>query len=656
MAAVVTPGATPAVAMAEPTATVSQSTATSVPTQTVPSCEPTPPDALGPFYVPNAPERTSVGEGHLLNGVVRSLADCAAIPNVKLEFWLAGPTGEYGDDYRATMFADESGTYAFESNYPPPYSGRPSHIHMRVSADGYETLVTQYYPAAGQTSGSFDLVLVPTSASATGQSEPGATSAAEVTGVPAPTLFDIDWEDRSVFEPGLIESQRGVLAQLPGASVYHLDLEIAADLAHLQGRQEVKYTNREAGPLDEIYFRLFPNLAEGSTTISALRVNGENVEPNYEFENSAMRVSLSPTLGPGEEVVIWIEFSVEIPSAEGGNYGTFAFLDEVLALAHFYPLIPVYDDEGWNVEIAPQIGDVIYADSSFYLVRLTAPAQVTLVGSGLEIERESQDDRQVVTFAAGPVRDFYLAASERYAVTSRSVGQTTVNSYAPAELIEGAEVALDDAGQALEIYNERFGPYPFTEFDLVSTTTFALGVEYPGIVAILVDLYEQTDNQGDIPTNVLLESVVAHEVAHQWFYSIVGNDQVDEPWVDEALAQYATLLYYADIYGPPGAAGFRGSLERRWDRVNRADIPIGLPVRDYTPQEYGAIVYGRGPLFFETLAETMGEETFAAFLRDYYQIHQWDIATGNSLKDLAEQHCACDLTALFQTWVYDDKE
>jgi aminopeptidase N len=269
------------------------------------------------------------------------------------------------------------------------------------------------------------------------------------------------------------------------------------------------------------------------------------------------------------------------------------------------------------------------------------------------MERVSQDDRQVVTIAAGPMRDFYLAASERYAVTSRTVGQTQVNSYAPAELMEGAEAVLDDAGQALESFNEHFGPYPFTEFDLVSTTTFALGVEYPGIVAILVDLYQQTENQNGTPPNGLLESVVAHEVAHQWFYSTVGNDQVDEPWVDEAMAQYATLLYYADIYGPSGAAGFQSSLERRWERVNREDIPIGLPVRAYTPQEYGAIVYGRGPLFIETLAETMGEEAFAAFLRDYYQTFQWDIATGKSFQALAEQHCECDLTDLFQTWVYD---
>jgi aminopeptidase N len=363
-------------------------------------------------------------------------------------------------------------------------------------------------------------------------------------------------------------------------------------------------------------------------------------------------VPLAPALQPGEQAVIQLQFTVKVPASEGGNYGTFAFLNEVLALAHFYPMIAVYDDEGWNVEIAPEIGDVIYADSSFYLVRVTAPATQTLVASGIEIDRAEQEGQQTVTFAAGPVRDFYLAASDRYSVTSRTVGETTVNSYAPAELGDGAETALHQAAQALEDFNNRFGNYPFTEFDIVSTTTFALGIEYPGLVAILVDLYEQSENVGGTPAGNLMEAVIAHEVAHQWFYSVIGNDQVDEPWLDEALAQYATLLYFSDVYGPAAAGGFRGSLERRWNRVDRAEIPIGLPVRAYTPQEYSSIVYGRGPLFLEKLAETMGQQTFEAFLRDYYQSQRWDIATGEEFKALAEQHCGCELTPLFETWVY----
>jgi hypothetical protein len=450
----------------------------------------------------------------------------------------------------------------------------------------------------------------------------------------------------------LLGSEQTVLDQLPGATIYHLEVKISDDLVKLQGRQEVRYTNQEDQPLNQIYFRLFPNLADGAITVSNLKANGQPVEPGFAQQNSALRVRLARPLAPGEMTVIQLDFVVQIFQEEGGNYGTFAFKEGVLALAHFYPLIPAYDDEGWNIEIAPYIGDVVYADTSFYLARVTAPLSQTLVASGIEINRTQTNTEQMVTYAAGPMRDFYLVASERYTKTSRLVGETVVNNYAPAELVEGSNMALNQAETALNSFSQGFGPYPFTEFDLVSTTTFALGVEYPGIVAILVDLYDPTKNVRGMSSSGLLEGVVAHEVAHQWFYSLVGNDQVDEPWLDEAMAQYATLMYYRDAYGETGAAGFRSSLERRWQRVGQADIPIGLPVASYNDTSYGAIVYGRGPLFVELLAEIMGAEAFEAFLKDYYQSYRWGIATGADFKQTAERHCACDLAPLFETWVY----
>jgi len=627
---------------------------------TAASCEPTPADALGPFYVPNAPLRDSVGQGHVLRGAVRSGGDCSTITEAQLEFWLAGPDGSYADDYRAVMSSDSLGAYRFESNLPPPYSGRPPHIHLRVSAEGYQTLVTQYYPKVGETESAFDVVLLPEpdgkSVDPGGETLGQVSALTETNDLPAPTLLAVPWADRSVFRAGLIDTEQGVLDQLPGASVYRIDLTIAEDLRTITGQEEVLYTNREDVPLDEIYFRLFPNLADGSTTVSNLAVNGQPIEPSYELKNSALRVPLAQPLQPGEQVVIQMEFAVRVPDGEGGNYGTFALADGVLALAHVYPMIAVYDDEGWNVEIAPGIGDVVYADTSFYLVRITAPADQTVVTAGIEIEREETDERQTLTIAAGPMRDFYLAASRRYAVTSRRVGQTTVNSYAPTELIAGAELALEQAGNALESFNRRFGTYPYTEFDVVTTTTFALGVEYPSIVAILVDLYDSQAQVRGTPAAALLEAVVAHEVAHQWFYALVGNDQVDDPWLDEALAQYLTLIYYADVHGPAGSEGFRRSLERRWARVDQADIPIGQAVRNYSIEEYSAIVYGRGPLFIEALSERLGEEAFAEFMRDYAQTYRWGIATGEDFKGLAEKHCNCDLAALFEAWVYPRAE
>ncbi len=133
---------------------------TSQTNQTFP-CKPTPSTGLGPFYEPNAPERTSVGEGHILSGIVRSSVDCSPIEGARIEIWLAGPDGKYSDEYRATMYSKKSGEYKFESHFPPPYSGRPSHIHVKVEAKGYKPLITQFYPMKGEMDSKFNLVLVP---------------------------------------------------------------------------------------------------------------------------------------------------------------------------------------------------------------------------------------------------------------------------------------------------------------------------------------------------------------------------------------------------------------------------------------------------------------------------------------------------------------
>ena len=455
---------------------------------------------------------------------------------------------------------------------------------------------------------------------------------------------------------GLVRSAQDALHGLPGATVYDIDLKIAQDLGSLRGHQGVCYTNQESEPLAEVVFRLFPNLLGGAATVSEVQVDGEAVEPTLELADSALWVPLADQLQPGQSVVIGMDFQVDVAQEMASSYGLFGLFDGVLSLHEVYPAIPVYDDEGWNVELPPRRGDITFYDAAFYTVQVTAPARLVVVASGVEVARAEDNDRQTLTFAAGPARGFYLTAGEEYVVVSETVGETTVNSYALVGQESGADLALQFATSALESYNERFGAYPYTELDVVSTPMMALGMEYPGIVAVTNDLYDPDGEIRGVPAPMMMEGTVSHEVAHQWFYNVVGNDQIDEPWLDEALVQYVTGLYYLDTYGEPGYQGWRGSWVDRWNRVDQAEIPIGLPVRAYEDGAYGAIVYGRGPLFIEALAKSMGQETFDAFLRDYYQSHAWDIGTGEAFRTLAEQHCQSDLSSLFQHFVYGESD
>ncbi|MCA9924350.1 MAG: M1 family metallopeptidase [Anaerolineales bacterium] len=470
--------------------------------------------------------------------------------------------------------------------------------------------------------------------------------------IEAPIGIDTPWDDRSVFRAGLISSEQDALDEMPGANMYHMDIQISDDFLQLTGWEEVHYTNQEADSLPEIYFQLFPNAAGGQVAVSDVTVDDQEVAAAYEFENTALRVPLPTPLQPGASVDIRLEFVVDVPQEMAGNYGLFGYFDEVLVLDEFYPVIPVYDDEGWNVQVPPPNADTSYFDMSFYLVRVTAPAGLTIAASGVEVAHQADNGRQIVTFAAGPMRDFYLAGSEHFAVVSATVGETVLNSYVLQDHAQSADTALQFARNALHSFGERFGLYPYTEFDVLSTPMLALGIEYPGIVGITLPAYDPAAEVAGLPFPIMLESVVAHEVAHQWFYNIIGNDQIDEPWLDEAHAQYATWLYYLDVYGEAGAQGYRDSWDGRWQRVEGAEIPIGLPAYEYEGVEYGAIVYGRGPIFLEALSEEMGAAAFDAFLRDYYEAEQWGIVTTEAYRQLAEAHCGCDLSALFESWVY----
>ncbi|MBN1641799.1 MAG: hypothetical protein JXA09_11235, partial [Anaerolineae bacterium] len=274
----------------------------------------------------------------------------------------------------------------------------------------------------------------------------------------APAALDpatVAWDDRGLYAQGLVEGERAALAALEGATVYHMDLSLPRDLARLEGRQQVRYTNREEVALQAIYFRLYPNLAGSEMDVSELAVDGQAVVPVYEYGDSALRVTLPTPLAPGDQVTIEMGYTASVPTEMGGNYGLYGYFDRVLVLDTAYPAVAVYDDGAWQVGYPSPNGDVTYYDASLYIVRVDAPANLTLVASGVEIDRDRSASRQSVTFAAGPARDFYLAASSRFAEVTAQMGETTVRSYGVRGTEDRAQLALRAAVQALAVYGER---------------------------------------------------------------------------------------------------------------------------------------------------------------------------------------------------------
>lgn len=430
---------------------------------------------------------------------------------------------------------------------------------------------------------------------------------------------------------------------------YAIELWVDIESLRIDGSQRVRYTNTEDVPLGELAFRLFPETPGygGQMTVDDVWVDGRPTSTRLDFLDSALYVMLDEPIEPGESLTLSLDFRIVVPEGTDIGYGQFSRADGILSLPNAYPLLAVYDDEGWNVEVAPAYGDAVYSDVALYRVEVTAPLDQVVVTSGSTLKRvEPGDGTATTTSVSGPMRDFAIVMSSDFVTSTAMVDGVLVTSYTLAQDVEGGRRALGYATDALRVFGEMFGSYPYAEFDVVQTPTAAGGIEYPGMAIIAQRLY---DEEGGY-----FEFVVVHETAHQWWYGLVGGDQVDEPWLDEALTQYSTSLYFEELAGPRVAEEVRRTAfeERYEDLVSEGrDAPVGQPVQAFSNEDYGPVVYGKGPLFFQALRDEVGDDAFAAILRAYLNRYRYGIATPEGFLSLAEDVSGQELSALYDRWI-----
>jgi aminopeptidase N len=247
---------------------------------------------------------------------------------------------------------------------------------------------------------------------------------------------------------------------------------------------------------------------------------------------------------------------------------------------------------------------------------------------------------------AGPMRQFALTAGD-LDVAHDMAGDVAISVYTARGGGLDAQWIARIAAAALGVFERRFGPYPYRELDLhLLPGDFDGGDEYPG----LIFLY--SDGQVDNGTRY----VTAHEVAHQWWFGLVGNDIYRQPWLDEAFAQYSAIVYAEDVDGPAVAqADWEREVLRRYrGALADGDRPIGLAITDYPNfNVYYRTVYGKGALFLRTLRAELGDEHFFTALQVYAKRYRYGIATTAELQRAFEEASGRDLDKLFQTWVGD---
>ena len=434
-----------------------------------------------------------------------------------------------------------------------------------------------------------------------------------------------------------------VLAQMPGCTAYDIRLEIDPERSHVDGTQRIDYTNATGQPLNDLVLRLFPNAPHygGAMTVTHTQVGGRLVTGTLKLDDTVLRLPLQPPLAAGGRITVSMDFGVTVPRTRSVGFGLFSYVSGVMALPNVYPMIPAHVGEGWSAEVAPNYADDVHAAVAAYSVRVTAPSDLTLVASG--VCNAIGPGRWICD--ASPMRDFTLVLSSKFQRVAQLVNGVVVNSYFYPGYQQSGQFALDVAADAVRAFTEYVGPYPYSELDVVMTPSLLGGMEYPGLV-VVKDAYYAGDPR--------LEWIVAHEVAHQWWYVVVGSDQVNVPWLDESLTSYSTMLYYEYLYGKGRAAGivegeFRGTYREL--RSRGYDLPVGLPADEYGGSLYWDVIYRQGPLYFDALRAEVGDRAFFEILRTYYTENRFGLTTPERLLDAVEAVSGDRHLALFDEWI-----
>ena len=415
----------------------------------------------------------------------------------------------------------------------------------------------------------------------------------------------------------------------------------------LQMRQTLEWINTTGSTVAELPFHLYANLSDfaGQTLIQRAYVAGIAIPFHYNVSHSVVTVRLPAPLRAGATVVVTLEYQTTIPMDVGKTkYGAFNDDGQTLSFASAYPLLSNWHEGIWLVTDPDTKGDLITSPIALYDVTLTMPATHQLVSTGTAITQTMQAESRTVRVVSGLQRDFTFVLTT-LPVTTWMVDGTRINVYADATEVEGSVQTGVSASRALRLFNAQFGQYPYNELDIVAVDAASFyGVEYPGLLLMQAATVAKPSR---------LERIVVHEVAHQWFYNLVGNDVQSDAWVDEALATYAQVIYQRAFGGEAAAQDELATFQSQYDDLIERDQdgPVHQHMREYTLYSFNVLAYAKGALYYEAVRSQIGADTFGRVLKEYVAAYRYQIADSRSLYQLASDRCTCTIDTLYQTWI-----
>jgi hypothetical protein len=336
---------------------------------------------------------------------------------------------------------------------------------------------------------------------------------------------------------------------------------------------------------------------------------------SYTLEQTRLEVPLYEPLAAEDELDLILSFQVSIPQLVDGYWGQhvgyWGYTARQVNLGMWFPLLAAYDPAtGWITPESHWLGECFVLRTADFVVDLTIQGTdhlVRVAGPG-ELTRPAKGQWRLELDGG---RELALSLSEEFHVlsTSTASGVDVSLFYLPdTDTLDAPRHALRTAVDALSLYEELYGPYPYQRMVVVEGD-FPDGMEFSGLVFVSRDWFRAWKG---IPDD-WLTLITAHEIAHQWWYGLVGNDQSRYPYLDETLAIYSEL-FFIERYYPEDR-------EWWWDFRVKTYSPQGYvdtPIYDfYSPRGYIDAVYLQGARMMEALRVNLGDEAFLAWLRRY---------------------------------------
>ncbi|MET8803996.1 M1 family aminopeptidase [Streptomyces sp. NPDC004546] len=413
----------------------------------------------------------------------------------------------------------------------------------------------------------------------------------------------------------------GDSTRTPASPSYTVNLSSDTSGTVWTGHETATFSNASATALNEVYLRLWDNY-HGTCDAMPIRVTnvtgGTAGAPSVDC--TALKIALPAPLAQGQSATIGFDLGITVPSGADrfGHDGAYSFIGNAL------PVLAVRDGAGWHLDPYTDNGESFYSLAADFKVALDHPSGLLVPATGTSADTPGSSGRTVTTATASKVRDFAWAAGPFARISGTSAAGVAVNVYSVSGISSSsAQSMLSTAKSAVDAHAARFGSYPYGELDAVIDNNYWFGgMEYPGFVL-----------------DVVSTTALTHEIGHQWWYGIVGDDEYNSPWLDEAFTDYATDL----------ALGKTGG--NCWSSVSWASsaekITNSMAYWDAHSSRYSTVVYGYGKCALHDLRRVLGDTAMSKLLKDYATAHWYGVSTTAEFKAAAQAATSTDLTSFW---------